>query len=91
MFVPDAVHSVVLEWANSFRLACHLGSHRNLAFVQQCFWWPTMVPEVFRFVAACMVCAQNSLSLTPCQAPAGLLQPLPVSHLPGLCHRSFHI
>lgn len=31
------------------------------------------------FVAACTVCAQNK---TPWQAPAGLLQPLPVSHRP---------
>eukprot|EP00063_Salmo_salar_P020107 XP_013994942.1 PREDICTED: uncharacterized protein LOC106568803 [Salmo salar] len=38
-----------------------------------------MVPDVSTFVAACTVCAQNK---TPWQAPASLLQPLPVPHRP---------
>jgi hypothetical protein len=43
------------------------------------FWWPTMVPDVSVFVAACKVCAQNK---TPLQVPAGLLQPLSFPHCP---------
>lgn len=39
----------------------------------------TMVPDVSDFIAACTVCAQNK---TPWQAPSGLLQSLPVPHLP---------
>ena len=42
-----------------------------------------MVPDVSAFVAAYMVCALNK---APRQAPAGLLQPLPVPHRPW-----FHI
>jgi hypothetical protein len=38
-----------------------------------------MVPAVSSFIAACTVYAQNK---TPLQAPAGLLQPLPVPHRP---------
>ena len=44
------------------------------------FWRPSIVPEVSTFVAACTVCAQNK-NLR--QAPDGLLQPLPVPHLPS--------
>ena len=77
--MPDVVRSAVLEWAHSSRLACHPGSCQTLAIVQRHFWWPTMVPDVSAFGAACTVCAQNK---TPQQAPAGLLQPLPVHHRP---------
>lgn len=88
MFVPNPDRSRVQEWAHFFRLTCHPGSRRTLAFLRQCFWWPTMVPDVSAFVATCTVCAQNK---TPRQAPSGLLQPLPVPHRPwsqisGLCH-----
>jgi hypothetical protein len=38
-----------------------------------------MVPDISAFIAACMICAQNK---TPWQAPASLLQPLPVHHCP---------
>jgi hypothetical protein len=38
-----------------------------------------MVPDISTFVAACTICEQNK---TPRQAPAGLLQPLPVPHRP---------
>jgi hypothetical protein len=38
-----------------------------------------MVPNASGFVATCTVCAQNK---TAWQAPAGLVQPLPVPHCP---------
>ena len=79
MLVPDAVCSSVLEWALFSRLTCHPGSRRTLAFVQQYFWWPSMVPDVSAFVTTCTICAQNT---TPRQVPSGLLHPLPVPPCP---------
>ena len=60
LFGPNPVWSRVLEWAHSSRLTCHPGSRRTLAFLRQCFWWPTMVPDAF--VTACTVCAKARLN-----------------------------
>jgi hypothetical protein len=79
LFVPDSVQSQVLEWAHSSRLTCHPSTRQTLSFLRQCFWWPTIVPDVSAFIAACMVCVQSK---TPRQAPSGLLQPLPVPLCP---------
>ena len=79
LFVPDSVRSQVLQWAHSSRLTCHPGIHRTLAFLRQCFWWPTMDPDVRAFVSACSVCAQNKTSNKP---SSGLLHPLPIPHRP---------
>lgn len=38
-----------------------------------------MLHDIRSFVAAYAICAQNN---TPCQAPAGLLQPLPILSRP---------
>lgn len=45
--------------------------------LRQRFWWPTMEKETWNFVNACPVCAKNK---TSGQAPAGLLQLLPIPH-----------
>lgn len=40
MFVPDAILPSVLERAHA------IGLPATRAPVRQCFWWPTMVPDV---------------------------------------------
>ena len=80
MLMPD----VGREWAHSSRLACHPGSRQTLAFVRQRFLWPNMVPDVSVFVAACTKKDSSAQKKTPRQAPAGLLQPLPVPGLSSL-------
>ena len=61
-----------------FRQACLPPGRPPIVLVRQRFWWPTMVPDVAIFIADCDVCAWNK---SPQQAPACLLQPLPVPHL----------
>lgn len=41
----------------------------------RCFWWPTLIYEIKKYVAASTTCARNKSNNKP---PAGLLQPLPV-------------
>lgn len=79
LFVPSTLRSEVLQWAHSSRLACHPGTQRTQHALRQRFWWPTLREDAQDFVKACPVCNQNK---TPRQAPAGLLQPLPVPHRP---------
>lgn len=79
LFVPPPVRSSVLQWGHSSKLACHPGVHRTLSLLRQRFWWPSMVTDTRKFIAACPVCARNKSSHHP---PAGLLQPLPIPHRP---------
>ena len=79
LFVPPGLRSDVLQWLHSSRLACHPGVQRTKALVQQRFWWATLAEDIREFVAACPVCNQQK---TARQAPAGLLQPLPVPRRP---------
>ena len=79
LFVPDSVRSRVLKWGHTSQLACHPGVHRTFTFIARRFWWPTMRRDVKEFVMACTVCARSKASH---QAPAGLLQPLPIPSRP---------
>ncbi|XP_045555675.1 uncharacterized protein [Salmo salar] len=79
MFVPDTVCSEVLEWAHSSRLVCHQGTHQTLAFVRQRFWWPTMVPDVSAFDAACSPSSRPPPSIDDKQIAIGPRLPSIVS------------
>lgn len=78
-FVPSAVCGKVLHWAHMARFACHPGKNRTIQFLQQLFWWPSLIKDTQEYVAACPVCAQNKMLNTP---PVGLLRPLPVPKRP---------
>ncbi|XP_056132867.1 uncharacterized protein LOC130109929 [Lampris incognitus] len=79
LFVPDSVRSRILKWGHTSQLACHPGVHRTFTFIARRFWWPTMRRDVKEFVMACTICARSKASH---QAPAGLLQPLPIPSRP---------
>ena len=79
LFVPPALRSEVLQWAHSSKLSCHPGARRTQHVLLQRFWWPNLKEDTQDFVKACPVCNQHKTSR---QAPAGLLQPLPVPHRP---------
>ena len=79
LFVPDVMRSQVLEWGHSTHLTCHPGINRTLSFLQQRFWWPSMVIDTRSFISACPVCARNKTSTRP---SSGLLRPLPVPSRP---------
>ena len=79
LFVPASLRSEVLQWAHSTHLTCHPGIQRTKEVLQRRFWWASMDQDTREFVNACPVCNQHKVSH---QAPAGLLQPLPVPHRP---------
>lgn len=79
LFIPPALRSEVLWWAHSSKLSCHPGARQTQYALLQCFWWPSLKEDTQDFVKACPVCNRHKTSR---QAPAGLLQPLPVPHRP---------
>ncbi|KAL0180441.1 hypothetical protein M9458_025883, partial [Cirrhinus mrigala] len=82
-YVPQALRQRTLQWVHASLSSGHPGIHRTTNLVRNAFWWPNMNQDITNFVKACSVCAQSK---TPCELPAGLLQPLliprrPWSHL----------
>lgn len=61
LFVPSAVCGKVLHWAHTARFACHPDKNRTIQFLQQLFWWPSLIKDTPEYVAACPVCAQNKM------------------------------
>ncbi|KAL8091541.1 hypothetical protein AgCh_033970 [Apium graveolens] len=59
-------------------LAGHSGIKRILVRLSSVVFWPNMRRDVEKYIAACLVYQQTKYST---QAPAGLLQPLPVPNL----------
>jgi len=61
LFVPDSVRSQVLQWAHTFRFACHPGMKRTLSRLKRHFWWPWR--QILRpmLQPACYVLKENSL------------------------------
>uniref|UniRef100_A0A3P9LBR3 Gypsy retrotransposon integrase-like protein 1 n=1 Tax=Oryzias latipes TaxID=8090 RepID=A0A3P9LBR3_ORYLA len=78
-YVPASVRSRVLTWVHASRFSCHPGFRRTLLQVQRHFWWPSIISDTKAYVAACTICATSKSSH---QAPAGLLNPLPVPSRP---------
>ena len=59
-------------------MAGHASIKKTLVCLSSTFFWPKMRKDVEQHVAACLVYQQIKYST---QAPAGLLQPLPVPSL----------
>uniref|UniRef100_A0A8C7WS22 Gypsy retrotransposon integrase-like protein 1 n=1 Tax=Oryzias sinensis TaxID=183150 RepID=A0A8C7WS22_9TELE len=78
-YVPASVRSQVLTWVHGSRFSCHPGFRRTLFQVKRRFWWPSMTADTKAFVAACTICATSKSTH---QAPAGLLNPLPIPSRP---------
>ena len=79
LYVPEALRSEVLQWVHASKFTCHPGSLRTRDVLCQRFWWPTLEGDSRDFVKACSVCNRHK---NRHQAPAGLLQPLPIPHRP---------
>ncbi|KAH9667504.1 hypothetical protein KPL70_021062 [Citrus sinensis] len=69
---------VLLKEFHETPMAGHAGIKKTLVRLSSTFFWPKMREDVEQHVAACIVCQQIKYST---QAPAGLLQPLPVPSL----------
>ncbi|KAJ8365317.1 hypothetical protein SKAU_G00141480 [Synaphobranchus kaupii] len=79
LYIPSAARTQVLQWAHSSLLSCHPSFTRTFAVLKRKFWWSSMIPDTRHFIKACTTCARSKASH---QAPAGLLQPLPVPSRP---------
>jgi hypothetical protein len=55
--------------------AGHYGVERTVARLKRLYWWPTLRPDVQRYVLSCDACQRNKPRN---RYPAGLLQPLPI-------------
>ncbi len=42
LYVPDSVHSQVLQWVHSSKFSCYPGMSRTLSLLKRHFWWPSM-------------------------------------------------
>ncbi len=80
-YVPAdrAVQSKLLFEAHDAPTGGHLGGRKTLHKLQRTCYWPGMQKDVEDYVKGCVVCAAVKPSQ---QAPAGLLQPLPIPHRP---------
>jgi hypothetical protein len=80
-YVPDdrEVQSKLLWEAHDSPTGGHMGERKTRSKLQKMCWWPTMVKDIEDYVRGCKVCAAVKPSQ---QAPAGLLQPLPIPHRP---------
>ncbi|KAI2668506.1 Transposon Tf2-11 polyprotein [Labeo rohita] len=78
-YVPQALRHRTLQWIHTSLGSGHPRIHRTTTLVCNAFWWPSMNRDIANFVKSCTICAQTK---TPRELPAGLLQPLPITHRP---------
>ena len=78
-YIPTSLRKQVIESTHTSLGTGHPGANQTLSLLQERFWWRGMGEMVRRFVAGCAACAMVK---TPCQLPAGKLQPLPIPQRP---------
>lgn len=78
-FVPAHLRDRLLHQVHDFPSSGHLGITATLQLLQNQFWWETMPADVTTFLNHCTACQTTKASH---QAPAGLLQPLPIPQRP---------
>ncbi|KAL3681508.1 hypothetical protein R1sor_024464 [Riccia sorocarpa] len=77
VWIPQDAHlrRIILAEGHESALAGHVGIEKTLEALQRVFYWPRMKEDVVMYVRSCGECQQIKASN---QAPAGLLQPLPI-------------
>ena len=75
--IPDAddLRLDLLREMHDSPYAGHLGIRKTRKAIERLYTWPSMRDEVEHYVTTCAGCQRNTSSN---QAPAGLLQPLPI-------------
>lgn len=81
IYVPEVpvIKQLILYELHDSPLAGHLGTAKTLEAITHRFYWPRMHAEIRKYVSSCPACQSNKAST---QAPAGLLQPLPIPDRP---------
>lgn len=77
IYVPDdrSLKSKLLREVHDAPSGGHLGINKTFRRLAQHYYWPGMRRDVQDYVYSCVACSQNKYWN---QAPAGLLQPLPI-------------
>jgi len=75
LFIPKNLRVKILQEHHDIPLAGHFGFDKTYEALNRNFYWPKMYTSTKSFIASCDICQRNK---TPRQAPAGLLQPLPI-------------
>ena len=77
LYVPDRtdLKTKIMRECHDAPLAAHRGISKTVELVLRNFYWPRMHREISDYVRSCVVCQSVKASN---QAPAGLLQPLPI-------------
>ena len=66
----------------------HYGTDKTLNLLSQTYFWKGMARDVRFYIRSCDICQRVKL---PIQAPAGLLQPLPIPTSNwGICQFGFY-
>ncbi|KAK3568454.1 hypothetical protein QTP86_007303 [Hemibagrus guttatus] len=79
LFVPQQFRPQVMQWVHGAPSSGHPGTRRSTQLISHRFWWPSLGPDVERYVQQCSTCAQARTSR---QHPEGLLVPLPIPRRP---------
>ncbi|KAK3514290.1 hypothetical protein QTP70_012912 [Hemibagrus guttatus] len=79
LFVPQQFRPQVMRWVHEAPSSGHPGTCQSTELISRRFWWPSLGPDVERYVRQCSTCAQ---ARTSCQCPEGLLESLPVPRRP---------
>ena len=77
IYIPSSklVKQKILEELHDSQTAGHLGYQKTVDSVKRAFWWRGITEDIKDYVFSCQKC-QEMKALK--QAPAGLLQPLPI-------------
>jgi len=77
LYVPDvaSIREKLISDHHDSRIAGHFGRNKTLSALQRNFYWPDMKRLVTDYISSCPICQKVKSSQ---QAPAGLLQPLPI-------------
>ena len=75
ILVPQSLRQEVMAAHHDDKWAGHFGVAKTADLIQRHFRWPSMTSDITTFVSQCPKCQVNKNST---QAPAGLLQPLPI-------------
>ncbi|KAK3544483.1 hypothetical protein QTP86_013145 [Hemibagrus guttatus] len=68
-----------MRWVHEAPSSGHPGTRRSTQLIRRLFLWPSLGPDVKRYVRQCATCTQARISR---QRPEGLLESLPVPRRP---------
>ena len=81
LYVPlfGSLRKKIIKECHDSKWAGHPGVRRTIALVEETYYWPRMEEDIEAYVKTCLVCQQDKVEQ---QAPAGLLEPLPIPSCP---------